>query len=252
MPCPLLTPTNLNSGIKKFLSHPRWRKDFHNLFYTNVTSSIQTTGNLSSPSVGAYFQRGKYGPDLWYDIIGELSFWKALRPSPISGFTSHLGLPNLQSQYGALKAALTGASHFPVANPFQPQIINLFNAAMGLKPRSIVFASKCCHMLVPWEFPISDGKFSGINLCREKMVSALEDWNDLDQSTRSQIGSTLQSSNFNYWSYRHFILTAWDTLPAAQKNQLIQILNRAILFPGMGPVWNSYPYRTRISELCLA
>jgi hypothetical protein len=258
MPCPLLTPARLNAGIKNFLSHRLWRRDFHNHFYTNITNPMKMAGGYAGPSAGAYFSAGRYGPTFWHDIIGELGFWKALRPHPIATFKSPVGLPGLTTAYHAIGAGLPHRPLLPVANPPQILISNLFNAAIALKPSngpSVVFASKCCHMLLPWEYPISDGKFSGVKITVQKMLDALEAWDDLSHQTRGTLTTVLgnpKSTGNIYWSYRQFILLAWDTLPPANQAALISILDAAILAAGMGPVWVYYPYRTRIPELCLA
>jgi hypothetical protein len=258
MPCPLLTSHHLCTGIKKFSSHPKWRQDFHNRFYTNVTAAIKSAGSVLLPSVGAYKPAGCYGPTVWHDIVFELWYWRALRPHPTAFFHTHPLLAPLNAAYAHIGGGLPYRP-LPVANPPQTQLFNLFTAAAALKPvatASAVFPSKCCHMLLPWEFPIWDNQFAGnTGTTRMKMLEALEDWKCLDQEKRQKLITCLKAKHPDYWCYRYFLLLSWDTLPIAQQTVLINQLNAAIL-AAPAPLgvtsWSHFPYRTKIPELCLA
>lgn len=258
MPCPLLTPNNLANGITNFLNHPNWRQDFHNKLYSQVTNAAKLAGSFNGLSVGSYKPASHYGPTLWHDIVGELQYWRALRPYPNRNFTSPPGLPVLDAAYAALPAGLPYAA-LPAANPPQPPIQKLFFAAAKIKKGtspSVVFASKCCHMLLPWEFPIWDNAFAGnTGSTRQKMVSALGDWTGLAPAIANPLRVALgghQVYPANYWTYREFILLAWDTLPLANQAALIKQMDAAILAGGAPAVWMQFPYRTKIPELCLA
>jgi hypothetical protein len=258
MPCPLLTTFNLARGIHTFLRHPKWRQDFHNRFYANVTAAVKSTGSVLVPSAGAYKPAGYYGPTAWHDIVFELWHWRALRPHPTAFFHAHPLLVPFNAAYAHIGGGLP-YKPLPVANPPQTQLSNLFTAATALKPvatTSAVFPSKCCHMLLPWEFPIWDNQFAGnTGTTRLKMLEALESWKCLDPEIRQKLTSCLKSKHPDYWCYRYFILLAWDTLPIAQQTVLINQLNAAILAApaplGVAP-WPHFPYRTKIPELCLA
>ena len=258
MPCPLLTPANLAAGIANFMRHPKWRQDFHNTFYSNVTNTAQLARGFAGPSVGSYKSARHYGPSLWHDIVGELQFWKALRPHPRAIFNAPLGLRALSAAYTVFGAGLPYAT-LPVAHPPQAPIQNLFQAAAALKVAgrpSAVFPSKCCHMLLPWEFPIWDNSFAGnTGTTRQKMVDSLDGWDGfapaMARRLRTAFGGHL-GYPANYWTYREFILLAWDTLPLANQAVLIQQMNAAIIAGGAPVVWPHFPYRTKIPELCLA
>jgi hypothetical protein len=252
----MLTPTNLRRGIANFLSRRKFRRDFHNRFYANVTACVKTTANICTPSPGGYHSAGHFGSSVWDDIGAELSHWNAWRsPKPSS---SPPVITGLRAAYAAIGGGLPYLP-LPAANPPQPQLRALFIAAAALKPvanASPVFPSKCCHMLLPWEFPIWDNKFAGnTSATRQKMCGALNGWPDLDQATRQKLTTCLSKKHPDYWCYRYFILLTWDTLPIAQQTVLIKQLNAAILAApaplGIAP-WPHFPYRTKIPELCLA
>lgn len=259
MPCPLLTPENLAVGLANFLGHPKWRQDLHNTFYSQVTHAVKIAGGFGGASVGAYHAANALGPLVWHDIVLELQTWKALRPQPTAAFNEPPGLPALEIAYHAFGAGLP-YTPLPVGPAPQPVISTLFNSAAALKvvqQPSAVFASKCCHMILPWEFPVWDNAFVGNNnATRIQMIEALDDWEELNHQTAVRLGNALGKAQLyptNYWTYREFILTAWDTLPAPDKAILIAQLNAAIAPPGApNPVWAHFPYRTKIPELCLA
>jgi hypothetical protein len=209
MPCPLLTQQNLGAGIQKFLNHPKWRQDFHNLFYTNVTAAVKRTASISVPSVGAYVPAGTYGPTTWHDIVFELRFWRAMRPLKRALFFNHPGLPNLQAAYAVIGAGLP-YSPMLAANPPQSQIKDLFDNAAVLKPvnnNSPVFASKCCHMILPWEYPVWDNEFVGNTSAR--MLESLDDWGNLNAESRQCLSKCLRQKRPDYWCYRYYLLLAW-------------------------------------------
>ena len=258
MPCPLLTPVKLAAGIANFMGHPKWRQDFHNTLYSNVTGAAKLAGGFVGPSVGAYHAATKFGPSLWHDIVGELQSWKALRPCRTDPFLAHALLPELGEAYAVfgdfLPYATQPVTHLPLAN-----IQDLFQAAAALKVAdrpSAVFPSKCCHMLLPWEFPIWDNSFAGnTGTTRQKMVDSLDGWDDFAPEIAQQLKEALAEGlgyPHDYWIYREFILRAWDTLPAANQAVLIAQLNNAIIAGGAPAVWGHFPYRTKIPELCLA
>lgn len=258
MPCPLLTPTVLANGITNFLSHPKWRKDFHNLFYSTITQTCKMTGNFGCPSAASYKPAGHYGPTIWHDTVGELQYWKALRPYANKYFISSPRVATLQNAYASIGIGLPYPP-VPVANPPQSSIKDLFVSAEALKPLSkpsAVFPSKCCHMLCPWEFPVWDNSFAGnVSATRLKMLRALKSWPDLDVSTKTSMTKKLLSKagpSDDYWTYREFILLAWDTLPSPNKTTLIAIMDKTIMTSSAHPVWRHYPYRTKIPELCLS
>jgi hypothetical protein len=257
MACPLLTTTNLARGIHSFLAHPKWRQDFHNRFYANATAAVKSAGSVLVASVGAYKPAGNYGRTAWHDIVFELWFWRALRPHSTAFFHAHPLLGSLNAAYARIGGRLPYIP-IPAANPPQTPLFNLFNAAAALKnvaTASPVFPSKCCHMLLPWEFPIWDNQFAGnTGTTRIKMLEALEGWESLDQEIRQKLTACLNAKKPDYWCYRYFILLAWDTLPIAQQTVLIKQLNTAIAAPAPlgGTPWPNFPYRTKIPELCLA
>jgi hypothetical protein len=261
MPCPFLNSANLAFGIEAFLAKTHWRSDFHNRFYANVTGALHQSAGLAGSSVGGYVTRRgvllwqcrlNAGGVLWGDMLHELTYWKALRPFKRSHFAA---MPlALKSAFSALPPGVAGR-RFPPALPIPHSLRTLFDTAQVLKPAkgiSAVFPSKCCHMLVPWEFPIWDNQFVGnTSKSRRVMLESLEDWIELPSSVRKSIGSRLTKPD--YWCYREVLLQAWDTAPAPLKSQLQAQLNQAILNSGIGhPVWGHYPYRTKIPELCLA
>lgn len=254
MSCPLITSINLKRGIGRFLSSKtKWRRDFHNQFYSTVTASVFATKSVSSPSVGGYYFPGSKGPTLWHDIIAELGFWKALRGA------------------GAFKTSLAGKAHIVngLLPPFAPPSIapyslmgslgTLFKSTLSLKPtksKSPVFASKLCHMLLPSEFPIYDGMFIGKSpTARASMLGCLAGWPNLPPTVASllQAGLSIPKSRpLSYDTYRVFVLCAWDTLPAPQQALLKGVLDTYINASGIAPaIWQHFPYRTKIPELCL-
>jgi hypothetical protein len=247
MSCPLLTLSKLTAGINKFQARPRWRRDFHNDFYATVTDAIRVSGTICAPSPR---QMSPPGTNTWDDVVKELSFWKALRPLTQAHFLTHSGRSALDKVYSFFGK---GHPYKPLPAMLNPQnpVVTIFREAQKLKPvnnRSPVFPSKCCHMLLPWEFPVWDGNFIGPS-ARHKMIQAIEEWKDLDPETSRILRKNIQSGA-NYWCYRAFLLTAWDTAAPSLQSQLIATLNRAM--PKNTCVWTHFPYRTKIPELCLA
>jgi hypothetical protein len=255
MPSPLLTVRNLNVGIQNFRAHSKWRQDFHNRLYSLATAAAKTAATFAVPSTGIYWLAGRHGPTVWNDISHELNYWKALR----NGTFTPAALPALANAYAVFGSGLPYAQ-LPSTWPPPAQIQNLFAAAAALKPTrniSAVFPSKCCHMLLPWEYPVWDNLFSG-KPSQAKIMGHLDNWHDLDPSIIRRVRAAVRRG-LDYWTYREFLLLSWDTLPAAGQAALQAILDREILAGGAGlvqqpvlPPWDFYPYRTKIPELCLA
>lgn len=257
---------NLKSGIGKYQRyvyrkrHP-WRPDFHDTFYRNVTNHLLSTGNLGSSSVGAYYPSNHKGPTLWGDLIAELNYWKALRGR---GYNLNYFI---HFNYAGLNRCMQFLPSYNPKTPMAlnsilppPPLLNLFVGALMIKPTkqpSIVFASKLCHLILPWEFPVWDREFVG-NDWRDELEDQFkkeieEAYEDLDKVSLGKYNKW-KNMVVEYFVYRYVILKDWDSLSSPQKQQLQNTLSSSAHCPRSGKsksLWKDFPYRTKIPELCI-
>ncbi len=151
----------------------------------------------------------------WGRLVGWLSGWRAIRPlSKEEVFARGRGrLYHLSSAFQAAKAAMGQAPNLATAS--WGDAWPLFRVAHGIKSvDSPVFGSKLCHFLFPNVFPVIDRDAVGLG------------WSTYEE----------------YWRHCRREWTECE-----QKLSLVETLRQEI-----GPaVMPSYPFETKITELCL-
>jgi hypothetical protein len=155
--------------------------------------------------------------DWWRKIVDHLWNWRAIRPYT-KEYISQRGiacLSDFQEEYTAILDANQSAEPSLETISWE-KLSGLFGIAAGIKdtmPFSPVFASKLCHFVFPGAFPVVDRAMVGIS-----------------------------SKYVDHW---HYCREQW--VEGALREDLILILKNEI----RGGVFVSYPWSTKIVELCV-
>ena len=136
----ICTPANLKRGMKAFLEHKDWPRDFHVEFYCKLRK----------------WQQDGLTQDWWDKIIDELGHWKAIRPKSPGDIRK---VAKKRKSLDRMKESLSGIHAKDIASCDWNDIAGLFAVAHKIKEtksESFVFASKLCHFILPKVFPTYD------------------------------------------------------------------------------------------------
>jgi hypothetical protein len=158
--------TNLQIGLSRWKARPGWESDLHAKFYQLLSDK----------------RRFPIDDNYLNFLIDTLARWKALRPRTKEYIRGRI-LPRLDrlSEEAEELFYYSQSINFNFDSYRWDDIRNLFYTSQEIKEgTSSVFASKLCHFLIPWAFPVNDNVYTGITksypdywlTCHKEWVSA--------------------------------------------------------------------------------